>query len=391
VDSRWTALIVLTAARASMGFQFQSLASVSPLLVREFGIGYADIGFLIGLYMPPGIALALPGSALGQRFGDKRVVAVGLILMAVGGALSGFAETYPVLVAGRLIAGIGATLLNVLMSKMIADWFAAREIRLAMAVFVNSFPIGVGLALLSLGTAADAFGWPVAFHATTAAAFAAWLLVTFVYRPHPNDGKASASGPRRISRHEIALISIAGAIWGIYNGAFAITFGFAPNLLVETGLTIGAAGSLLSLAAWLIVASVQVGGIVSQRWGHPIALMLLGTGGWGLGLLALPTVDPVPVVIVIGLLQGLPVGVIMAPPAEVLRPESRAIGMGLFYTWLYMGHAGLPPAAGWIQDLTGKAAAPIYFAGALVLSTLLLFALARRLQTRALQSAPLSA
>jgi predicted MFS family arabinose efflux permease len=147
----------------------------------------------------------------------------------------------------------------------------------------------------------------------------------------------------------------------------------------------------LSLAAWLIVASVQVGGIVSQRWGHPIALMLLGVGGWGLGLLALPTVDPVPVVIVIGLLQGLPVGVIMALPAEVLRPESRAIGMGLFYTCLYIGHAGLPPAAGWIQDLTEKAAAPIYFAGALVLSTLLLFALARRLQTRALQPAPLSA
>jgi MFS family permease len=180
-----------------MGFQFQSLASVSPLLVREFGIVYADIGFLIGLYMLPGIALALPGGALGRRFGDKRVVAVGLILMAVGGALSGFAETYPVLVAGRLLSGVGATLL--------------------------------------------------------------------------------------------------------------------------------------------------------------------------------------------------PVGVIMALPAEVLRPESRAIGMGLFYTWLYIGHAGLPPAAGWIQDLTGKAAAPIYFAGALVLSTLLLFALARRLQTRALQSAPLSA
>src|SRR5260370_5573963 len=61
VDSRWTALIVLTAGRASMGFQFQSLASVSPLLVRGFGIGYADIGFLLGLYMLPGIALSLPG------------------------------------------------------------------------------------------------------------------------------------------------------------------------------------------------------------------------------------------------------------------------------------------------------------------------------------------
>jgi predicted MFS family arabinose efflux permease len=104
VDSRWTALIVLTAARASMGFQFQSLASVSPLLVREFDIGYADVGFLIGLYMLPGIALALPGGALGHRFGDKRVVAVGLILMAIGGVVSGLAQTYPMLATGRLLS-----------------------------------------------------------------------------------------------------------------------------------------------------------------------------------------------------------------------------------------------------------------------------------------------
>jgi hypothetical protein len=69
------------------------------------------------------------------------------------------------------------------MSKMVADWFAGREIRLAMAVFVNSFPIGVGLALLSLGAAAEAFGWPVALHATAAAAFASLLLLAFVYRP----------------------------------------------------------------------------------------------------------------------------------------------------------------------------------------------------------------
>jgi hypothetical protein len=56
----------------------------------------------------------------------------------------------------------------------------------------------------------------------------------------------------------------------------------------------------------------------------------------------------------------------MALPAQVLRPENRAIGMGLFYTWLYLGHAGLPPLAGWVQDATGLAAAPILAAAGLV-------------------------
>ena len=127
MEARWLALIVLTAARASMGFQFQSLASVAPLLVDALGVSYAEIGFLVGLYMLPGVALALPGSLLGQRFGDRRLVVVGLALMAAGGLLAGLAGSHGALTAGRLLSGIGGVLLNVLMSKMITDWLAGRE------------------------------------------------------------------------------------------------------------------------------------------------------------------------------------------------------------------------------------------------------------------------
>lgn len=91
---RWLALVVLTVARASLGLQFQSVGSVAPLLISNFGISYDDIGFLIGLYMLPGVVLALPGGLLGRRFGDKRVVIIGLGLMTVGGAVTGVATDY---------------------------------------------------------------------------------------------------------------------------------------------------------------------------------------------------------------------------------------------------------------------------------------------------------
>src|SRR5260370_23149107 len=93
MDARWLSLTVLTIARVSLGFQFQSLASIAPPLRQALGLSYADIGFLIGLYMSPGILLAMPGGALGRRFGDKRMVCLGLALMAVGGALTWFAES----------------------------------------------------------------------------------------------------------------------------------------------------------------------------------------------------------------------------------------------------------------------------------------------------------
>src|ERR1700726_1334985 len=83
--NRWFVLAVLFVVRLTMAFQFQSVAAVAPLLGQAFGVGLADIGMLIGLYFAPGIALALPGAAIGQRFGDKRTVLVALLLMLIGG------------------------------------------------------------------------------------------------------------------------------------------------------------------------------------------------------------------------------------------------------------------------------------------------------------------
>ena len=190
----WQALTLLTAARVSMGFQFQSVASVSPDLIRELGLSYADLGTLIGLYFLPGLALAFPGAALGRRFGDKRVVGFGLVLMTAGGLLTALASDFASLAAGRLLSGVGGVLLNVLMAKMVTDWFAGRrEIVLAMAIFVNSFPIGIGLATLALGPLAAMAGWGASLAATAALSVAALLLLALAYAKHPNDGAGAAA------------------------------------------------------------------------------------------------------------------------------------------------------------------------------------------------------
>ena len=98
MENRWLMLAVLFLARTAMALQFQTVASVGPFLMRRaLAIDFAALGALIGLYMLPGIVIALPGGLLGQRFGAKRVLLVGLALMAVGGALMGFAR----LVHGR--------------------------------------------------------------------------------------------------------------------------------------------------------------------------------------------------------------------------------------------------------------------------------------------------
>lgn len=381
MPAHWRALAVLTAARTSMGFQFQSVASVSPDLMAQLGLGYGDLGTLIGLYFVPGLALALPGAALGRRFGDQRVVALGLLLMIAGGLATAFAADFRTLAAGRLLSGVGGVLLNVLMAKMVTDWFAGRrEIVLAMAVFVNSFPIGVGLATLSLGPLAAIAGWGAALAATAAFALAALLLLGLAYAKHPNDGSGASAG-MTISSREAALVCVAGAIWGIFNGAFGVMFGFAPTFLAGEGLSSTAVGLLAGTATWLVVASAQAGGMLAQGWGRPAALMAAGTLGWAACLVALASGAGLSGAALIGagLVMGLPIGVIMSLPAQALRPESRSLGLGLFYTWLYVGHGLMPPAAGWLRDATGSAAAPLIFAAVLVAAMLPLYGVFRAL------------
>ena len=105
--NRWSILAVLFAVRATMAFQFQSVAAVAPLLGHEFGVEPCRYRMLIGLYFAPGVALALPGGAIGQRFGDKTAVLGALVLMLLGGLAMAFADLLEQQIAGRLVAGAG--------------------------------------------------------------------------------------------------------------------------------------------------------------------------------------------------------------------------------------------------------------------------------------------
>src|SRR5579871_4325285 len=151
-----------------MAFQFQSVAAVAPLLNQKFGVGLADIGWLIGLYFAPGVALALPGGAIGKRLGDKPTVIASLLLMLIGELAMALSASWSIQIAGRLVSGAGGVIFNVQMTKMVTDWFAGREIATAMAIFVNSWPAGIALSLVSLPLVATTFGVEAVYLAVAA-------------------------------------------------------------------------------------------------------------------------------------------------------------------------------------------------------------------------------
>ena len=149
---------------------------------------------------------------LGKRFGDKQIAILGLTLMVVGGLLDGTSMNYATFFGGRLIAGIGAVLLNVLLLKMATDWFVGREIGTALALLVTSWPVGLGIALIVLPWIAITFSVPSAFFSTAVAAAVILVLVAAIYRPPAMaatvpEGGSSCSAFRRRQK---GLVSFAG-------------------------------------------------------------------------------------------------------------------------------------------------------------------------------------
>ncbi|MEO1724663.1 MAG: MFS transporter [Pseudomonadota bacterium] len=367
----WRLLAVLFAARATMAFQFQAVAALAPSLMERHGVGLAEIGLLIGLYLSPGLVAAYPGGAIGRRFGERRVVLAGLCLMLVGGLLTVLAPGWEAQLAGRVVAGTGGILLNMLMTKLVTDAFAGGRLATAMSIFVNSWPLGIGSALLVLPPVAEGAGLDAALWLVAALLLLGLLIFAFGTRPAA-EGAAQPLKAERLRGAPLKGAVLTGAIWGLYNGGLAMVFGFGPALLAERGWGSVAAGQMTSAVLWLMTLSIPLGGVLADRTGRRDAVLAAGLLGFAVFMAlgaapGLPGAALIGLFLILGLFGGIPAGPIMSLPAGVLPPTVRAEGMGVFFTLFYLGTMGAPLAAGWLSEVSGTSAAAFVFGAVLLL------------------------
>jgi predicted MFS family arabinose efflux permease len=365
--TRWRVLGLLFLVRTSMAFQFESVAAIGPVLQREFNVGLPDIGVLIGLYLLPGVVIALPGGAIGRALGDKRTVLLGCSLMFVGNVIMAWSDMWAAQIGGRLLTGVGGVVLNVITSKMVADWFAENEIATAMALFLNSWPFGIAVALLALPSLGVAEGYRTVFLLAAGLVGAAALLLFFLYKegpPEPTQGQSS-----RMEKPTILLIILAGLIWGLFNAAIAMLFSFGISALMEQGWAIISSGSAVSLVLWLTIFTVPLGGFMADRTKAKGLLIMLSTLVAAVLMFAASrTSYPLAALVGFGLVCGLPAGAMMALPTSVLRPQTRAGGMGIFFTVFYLAMSLGPVIAGGLAGYTGRAASALDFGAGLLVA-----------------------
>lgn len=382
--NRWFVLAVLYAARIIMGFQFQTVGPISPLLVEALAIDYAELGTLIGFYMLPGVFLALPSGILGRRYGDTNMVLSGLLAMGIGGLIMGYGDTYAVVSLGRILGGGGAIFLNVLMVKMIADWFGGKELFVAMAILISSWPMGIGIGLVSFPAIALMWSWQAVMYLSAGLAFASFGLMIWKYRPPPNavDGRDEGFRIGLLPR-EWLLILLCGMVWGFFNVGFIILLSFGSDIFVALGYSLGDAGYVVSLAGWISIIMVPMGGYIAGRFGHVNWIMTLCFVASAAGMLWFgQTSSPITLFIFVSMIGVFPAAMIVALPPEVLRPNARGAGLGLFFMLFYVCMAVLPGIAGWTRDLTGDPVAPFYFGAFMMICSLISLIPFRILQKR---------
>jgi predicted MFS family arabinose efflux permease len=369
---RWRILALLFLARCVMGIQFGSVGALGPLLRNE-GIDYGQIGILIGAYLAPGVLVALPGGMLARRAGEKTVTLLCLTIMAAGSLL----ELDPVWTArlsGRLLAGTGGIVLTVAATRMIVDLFPGRMLAPALALFVNSWPCGIAIALMGLPPVAQTFG--LASTSTLVAVLAlAAMAATAVIMPRSAapTGTLAAATPK--IRAVLALCAT-GAIWGIANAASATIFGFGPALLAERSYAAQAAASQVSLVLWITIVTTPFGGLLARRRaGTDLLVVVLLAVAAGL-MLAFPRSDGYAVLLAaMGVVTGVLGAGIMSLPSRVLNPQTSAIGMGIFYSVSYGLMLALPAVQGILARRTTSAAVTFDVAAFSLLAAILLFAL----------------
>lgn len=381
---RWLMLLILFIVRLAMGFQFQSVASTSTQLIDTFGLSYTEIGTLIGFFLLPGIFIAIPSGALTRALADKNLLMLGAAAMAVGAYVMGSATDPNQLFAGRLITGVGGTIFNVILTKMVTDWFIEKEIVLALAIMLTAWPSGIALGLLVHDPVAGAYGWSAVMHVTAVAAVAALLLTALLYRAPPAP-LASPAEPLRygLPARQLVHTSVAGLAWTLYNAAFILVVSFMPEALVAVGYERGAAHWVTSLFMWTTMVSVPLGGRLLQSARQltlALAALLLASSA----TLVVITTGTLPVagLLLLGVIAGIPAGALMSLSAEAVSRDNRGPGLGIYYTWYYLGMTLVPVLAGWLRDWTGSAKAPVLLSALLIASVVACVLLLRMLQAR---------
>jgi MFS family permease len=329
-----------------------------PLWAAEFGLSYSQVGIIRTIYTGGMALFQIPAGFMAERWGERRLLAAGTAVTALGFVAAGWAGGFTSLLLILLVAGLGSGVQHPLSSSLISRAYETGPRRAALGTYNVSGDLGKVGATAVLAFAAAAVGWRVAGAAYglvgLLGAVALLLVLTRLDAGSALPLEASADGRGlgwgiRDGRGFAALASV-----GMIDNATRTGFlTFLPFALMAKGATVAGVGTAMALLFAGGATGKFVCGLVADRVGV-IRTVVLTEVATAVGIVAL-VAAPLPLAFValvpLGVALNGTSSVLYGTVAELVMAERRSRAYGLYYT-LSMSASALAPA---IYGLVGDA------------------------------------
>jgi predicted MFS family arabinose efflux permease len=241
-------------------------AVIAPELVRDFGIGPAELGFLTSAYLLAFCIFQLPLGVLLDRYGPRRVQSLLLLVAAAGCLIFANVTNFSSLVAARAIIGLGFSAGLMASYKSSATWVPAERRALANAIIMSAGALGIVVSTEPTAWFVHQYGWRNAFFGF--AAFIA-LASAFIFLAVPEKKQTATATPFRQQFSEMLAIMGLPLFWRV-----------TPMLAISAG--IGIAYQSLWAGPWMRdVGGFEPNGVARHLFWMAVAFML-GTLGFGI-------------------------------------------------------------------------------------------------------------
>ena len=138
-------------------------AVVAADLMRAFSITAAAVGNLAAIYPYVFAAMALVAGSLADTLGPRWTIAAGGATMGAGAVLFGLAPTFDVAFAGRLLVGLGASVMLIAWLSLASVWFRPNEFATISGWTQTVGNVGALAAAAPLAFLVEAVGWRQTF------------------------------------------------------------------------------------------------------------------------------------------------------------------------------------------------------------------------------------
>jgi EmrB/QacA subfamily drug resistance transporter len=236
---RWATLAVLSLSLVIIGLDNTILNVALPTLVRELHATASQLQWMVDAYVLVFAGLLLTMGSLGDRFGRKLTLTIGLVVFGLASVAAAFSDSANSLIVARAVMGIGGAMIMPSTLSIITNIFEGAERGRAIAAWAAVAGLGIILGPILGGWLLENFWWGSIFLINVFVAAVA-IIAGFFLVPESKDPAATPLDPVG------AVLSIAGLVTLIYAIIEAPSKGWTdPVVLASFGIAIVLIGLFL--------------------------------------------------------------------------------------------------------------------------------------------------